>query len=63
MTRLLLVLALIVYTGWFHFSSGSEDENTRITASADKNKAVDQAQNLGRQTKDKAATTIQQARD
>jgi hypothetical protein len=43
MTRMLLVLALIVYTGWFHFSSGSDDENTRVTVPTDKDKTVDKA--------------------
>ena len=44
MIHMLLVLALIVASvvglgfsmGWFHFSSGSDEENTHVTASADK---------------------------
>jgi hypothetical protein len=60
MTRMLLVLGLIVYTGWFHFSSGRDDENTRVTASTDKNKAVDKVRDPGRQAKDEVATTAQE---
>jgi len=62
MTRMLLVFALIVYTGWFHFSSRSDDETTHITVSADKDKAVDKVQNLG-QAKDKVETATQKSRD
>jgi hypothetical protein len=43
MTRMLLVFALIVYTGWFHFSSGSGDENAHIPVPKDKDKTVDKA--------------------
>jgi hypothetical protein len=65
-----LVMALIVYMGWFHFSSGSDDGNAHIAVSVDKDqiqkdkdKAVDTVQDLGQQAKDKVATTTQQARD
>jgi len=62
MARMLLVLALIVavvaglgyYRGWFHFSSGSDDQKAIVTVSVDKDqiqedkdKAVDKVQNLG----------------
>ena len=62
MIRMLLVLVLIVavvaglgfYMGWFHFSSGSDDNNAHVTVSVDKgqiqedkDKAVDKVQDLG----------------
>jgi len=56
--------------GWFRFSSGSDDKNAHITVSVDKgqiqkdkDEAADKVQDLGKQPKDKVATTIQQARD
>ena len=58
------------YMGWFHFSSGSDDNNAHVTVSVDKgqiqkdkDKAVDKVQDLGQQAKDKVATTTQKARD
>ena len=65
MARMLLVFALIVaviaglgfYMGWFHFSSGSDDNNAHVTVS------VDKVQDLGQQAKDKVATTTQNAPD
>jgi len=59
MARMFLMLVLIVYMGWFHFSSGSDDENAHITVSVDKDKAVHKVQDLGQQAKDKVATTTQ----
>jgi len=74
MVRILLVLALIVavvagigfYRGWFHFSSGSDDNNAHVTVSVDngqiqedKDKVVDRVQDLGQQAKDKVATKTQ----
>jgi multidrug efflux pump subunit AcrB len=74
MVRILLVLALILavvavigfYRGWFHFSSGSDDNNAHVTVSVDndqiqedKDKVVDRVQDLGQQEKDKVATTTQ----
>jgi len=62
MVRIFLVLVLIVaivavlgfYLGWFHFSSGSDDNNAHITVSMDKDQiqqdkdeAVDKVQALG----------------
>jgi len=78
MIRMFLVLAVIVagvvglgfYMGWFHFSSGSDDNNAHVTVSVDKgqiqkdkDKAVDKAQDLGQQAKDKVATATRKARD
>ena len=78
MRRMLLGLALIVavvaglgfYRGWFHFSSGSDDNNAHVTVSVDKgqiqedkDKAVDKVQDLGQQAKDQAATTTQKAQE
>ena len=78
MRRMSLVLVVIVagvvglgfYMGWFHFSSGSDDNNAHVTVSVDKgqiqkdkDKAVDKVQDLGQQAKDKVATTTQKARD
>jgi hypothetical protein len=72
MVRMLLVLTLIVaavaspgfYLGWFHFSSGSDDNNAHVTVSVDKgqirkDKAADKVQDA----RDRVATTIQQSRD
>ena len=62
MARMLLAFVLIVavvaglgfYMGWFHFSSGSDDNNAHVTVSVDKDqiqedkdKAVDKVQDLG----------------
>jgi len=78
MIRVLLVLVLIVavvaglgfYMGWFHFSSGSDDNNAHVTVSVDKgqiqedrDKAVDKVQDLGQQAKGEVATTTQKAQD
>jgi hypothetical protein len=72
------VLALIVaivaglgfYMGWFHFSSGSDGNNTHVTVSVDKDqiqkdkdKAVDKVKDLGQQTKDKVETATQKTPD
>ena len=74
MVRMLLAIALIVavvaglgfYTGWFHFSSGSDDNSAHLTVSVDKDqiqkdkdKAVDKVQDLGQQAKDEVATATQ----
>ena len=59
MTRMLLVLALIVYMGWFHFSSASDDENAHLTASVDK----DQAQKDKDKAVDKVGTTTQKTQE
>jgi len=75
---MLLVLAVIVavvgglglYMGWFHFSSGSDDNNAHVTVSVDKgqiqedkDKAVDKVQDLGQHARDKVATTTQKAQE
>ena len=59
MTRMLLVLALIVYMGWFHFSSGRDDEDAHITVSVDQ----DQIQKDKNKAVDKVATTVQKAQE
>jgi len=78
MVRILFVLALIVvvvaglgfYMGWFHFSSGSDDNSAHVTVSLDKgqiqedkDKAVDKVQDLGQHARDKVATTTQKAQE
>ena len=78
MVRMLLALALIVavvaglgfYTGWFHFSSGSDDNSAHLTVSVDKDqiqkdkdKAVDAVQDLGQQAEDKVETTTQKVQE
>jgi uncharacterized protein YxeA len=58
MKRTLIVLAVIVviaaglsfYMGWFHFSSGSDDNNAHITVTVDKDQIQedkDKLQDLG----------------
>ncbi|MDI6451593.1 hypothetical protein [Anaerobaca lacustris] len=67
MSRTLLVLVLIVavvaglgfYMGWFHFSSGSDNNDAHITVSVDK----DQVQKDMDKAADKVETTTQQAPD
>jgi hypothetical protein len=66
MTRILLVSALIVYMGWFHFSSDSDGKNAHVTVSVDKgriredkDKAVDKVKDLGQQAQDKVETASQ----
>jgi hypothetical protein len=78
MARMLLVLVLIVavvaglgsYLGWFHFSSASDDNNAHITMSVDKDqfrkdkdKTVDQAQDLGEKVEDKVETTVKKIQE
>jgi len=65
-----VVACLSFCVGWFHFSSGSDDNNAHVTVSVDKgqiqkdkDKAVDKAQDLGQQARDKVATTTQNARE
>ena len=67
MSRMLIVLVLIVavvaglgfYMGWFHFSSGSDNNDAHITVSVDK----DQVQKDMDKAADKVETTTQQAPD
>lgn len=67
MSRTLLVLVLIVavvaglgfYMGWFHFSSGSDDNNAHITVSVDK----DQVHADTDKAVDKVETTTHQGPD
>lgn len=67
MSRTLLVLVLIVavvaglgfYMGWFHFSSGNDDNDAHITVSVDK----DQVHADTDKTVDKVETTTQQAEE
>jgi hypothetical protein len=63
MARLLLVVALIVYLGWFQFPAGRADENTRIPMSVDRDQAVDQVQDPGPHAQDKVAAPISPARE
>jgi hypothetical protein len=64
---MLIVLVLIVavvaglgfYMGWFHFSSGSDNNDAHITVSVDK----DQVQKDMDKAADKVETTTQQAPD
>jgi hypothetical protein len=70
MARMLLVVALIVYLGWFHFSSGRDGENPHVTVSVDKgriqqdkDKALDKVKDLGQQAQDKVETATQKARE
>ncbi len=70
MIRMLLVVALIAYMGWFHFSSGSDGNGAHVTVSMDKgriqedkDKAVDKVKDLEQRAKDKVATATQKAQE
>ena len=78
MVRMFFVLVLVVaviavlgyYMGWFHFSSGNDDNNAHITVSMDKDqiqkdkdKAVDKVQDLGHKAADKIAASTHKAQD
>jgi hypothetical protein len=72
MVRILFVIVLILaivagigyYRGWLHVSSNSDNNNTQVTVSVDKDrmqedkdKAVNKVEDLGQQAKDKVAPT------
>ena len=65
MSRMLLVLVLIVaivvglgfHMGWFHLSSGTDDDNAHVTVSVDK----DQVQEDVDKAADKVETATRQA--
>jgi hypothetical protein len=73
LTLILLLAAAIglgFYMGWFQLSSSSENNKSNISLTvdgdklaADKNKAVDAAQDLGQKAKDTVAGTTPKAED
>jgi hypothetical protein len=68
---LLIVIVIIgVFLGWFHFSSNSDAGKPNITVSvdkdkieADKNKALNQMQDLRQKPADTTAVTTQKTQD
>ena len=78
MKSVLVVLALVVagvvglgfYLGWFHLSSGNSANDAHVTVSMDKgqmqedkDRAVDQVQDLGQPAKEEVATAPQKAQE
>ena len=61
---LLVVIVVIgVGLGWLHFSSSNDAGRPNVTVSVDKNKVVDQIQDLRHKPADKTAVTTQKVQD